>query len=96
MVSIKASKSPSRSPQSQGHLKVKIILKSRAFQIKSVNISISIPKQVVGFEMNAFLFLDIFCMSNFILLPHGKYQYKGNVSGHVQHVYSTSIPVWLI
>ena len=36
MLLIKASKS--QSPQSQGHLKVKIILKSRAFQIKSVSI----------------------------------------------------------
>ena len=61
---IKESKSPSRSPQSHDHLKAKIILKSRAFQIKSVNISISIPKWVVGFQLNTFLFLDMFCISN--------------------------------
>ena len=40
------------------------------------------------------LFLDMFCINNFILSLHGKYQCKANVSGHVQHVYSTSTPVW--
>ena len=37
--------------------------------------------------------LDMFSITNFV---HDKSQGKGNVSGHVQHVYFNSIGVWLI
>ena len=46
MVLIEASKS--RSCQSQDHLKVKIILKSRVFQIKSVNLYLNFYPKVGG------------------------------------------------
>ena len=60
MVLIKAS----RSRTSQDHHKVTIILRWRTFQNQIVSVWISIPKWVVGFRPNAFLFKVLYniCM----------------------------------
>ena len=42
--------------QGQGYLKVKMILRSRSLHNRIVSVWISIPKQAVGFQPNAFLF----------------------------------------